>query len=133
MKTFYLKRVVDQSGISGTGIVAQGVIFDNGKCAMAWLTKHSSIAIYDNIKTLKAIHGHGGQTLIVVAEGNCLGCGHPLEDHWGEGCGACMWNGVTPKNPENAPKPCFCALMNHPEFLPPEPKKKTRKKKKERK
>ena len=29
-KMFYLKRVEDESGISGTGRIAQGVIFDNG-------------------------------------------------------------------------------------------------------
>ena len=31
MKVFYLNRVEDESGISGTGRVAQGFIFDNGK------------------------------------------------------------------------------------------------------
>ena len=31
MKMFYLKRGEDESGVSGTGRVAQGFIFDNGK------------------------------------------------------------------------------------------------------
>ena len=31
MKVFYLKREEDESGISGTGRVAQGFVFDNGK------------------------------------------------------------------------------------------------------
>ena len=29
MKIFYLKRTEDESGVSGTGRVAQGFIFDN--------------------------------------------------------------------------------------------------------
>ena len=31
MKIFYLNRTEDESGISGTGRVAQGFVFDNGK------------------------------------------------------------------------------------------------------
>ena len=37
MKIFYLKREEDESGISGTGRVAQGFVFDNGKVAVTWL------------------------------------------------------------------------------------------------
>jgi len=38
MKKFWLKRIEDFSGISGTGIVAEGVIFSNGKAILSWLT-----------------------------------------------------------------------------------------------
>ena len=31
MKIFYLNRTEDESGVSGTGRVAQGFIFDNGR------------------------------------------------------------------------------------------------------
>ncbi len=34
MRRFQLNRIVDESGVSGTGVVAQGVEFDNGFCAM---------------------------------------------------------------------------------------------------
>jgi hypothetical protein len=40
MKIFYLKRVEDESGVSGTGRIAQGFIFDNGKVALTWLSEH---------------------------------------------------------------------------------------------
>ena len=30
MKIFYLKRTEDETGVSGTGRVAQGFVFDNG-------------------------------------------------------------------------------------------------------
>ena len=64
-KKFVLQRLEDKSGISGVGIVAEGIEFSNGKCAICWTTKYSSIAIYDNIKELEAIHGHNGDTIIV--------------------------------------------------------------------
>lgn len=65
MRTFRLERVIDESGVSGTGIVAQGVEFDDGSCALRWLTKHRSTAVYDSATTLEKIHGHGGKTLVV--------------------------------------------------------------------
>lgn len=64
MRRFNLVRNVDASGISGTGNVAQGIQFDTGRCAMAWLTHVSSVAIYDSIEDLEAIHGHGGFSVI---------------------------------------------------------------------
>lgn len=63
--TFELHRVEDQTGISGTGVVAEGVIFDDGSCVMRWLTQHRSTAFYDNIETIEKIHGHEGKSKIV--------------------------------------------------------------------
>ena len=65
MKLFELRREEDESGVSGTGTVAQGVIFDNGKCALTWLTKYTSIAVYESIELVIAIHGHNGKTKVV--------------------------------------------------------------------
>lgn len=65
MKQFWLKRSKDVSGTSGTGIVAEGIVFENGKCALNWLTPTSSIGIYDNIEVLEKIHGHEGKTLVI--------------------------------------------------------------------
>jgi hypothetical protein len=64
MKIFYLKREEDESGVSGTGRVAQGFVFDNGKVAVTWLSEHPSVTIYDNIGEVHAIHGHGGKTVV---------------------------------------------------------------------
>lgn len=66
MKMFYLKRGEDESGVSGTGRVAQGFIFDNGKVAVTWLSEHPSVTVYDNIGEVTAIHGHGGKTEIIM-------------------------------------------------------------------
>ena len=66
MKIFYLNRTEDESGISGTGRVAQGFIFYNGKVCVTWLSEHPSVTIYDNIGEVRAIHGHAGKTEIVM-------------------------------------------------------------------
>ena len=66
MKIFYLNRTEDESGISGTGRVAQGFIFDNGKVAVSWLSNHPSVTIYDTIGEVHAIHGHGGKTEVIM-------------------------------------------------------------------
>jgi hypothetical protein len=65
MKAFYLHRHVDVSGKSGTGIVAEGVEFDNGKCVLTWLTGISSVAVYDSFADMENVHGHDGKTRAV--------------------------------------------------------------------
>ncbi|HBI00627.1 MAG TPA: hypothetical protein DDY18_03280 [Flavobacterium sp.] len=65
---FYLQRNVDESGVSGTGIVAVGVILPSGVCILEWQTFHSSIAHYKNIADVEAIHGHEGKTKIVMGD-----------------------------------------------------------------
>ena len=66
MKIFYLHRTEDESGVSGTGRVAQGFIFDNGKVAITWLSEHPSVTVYDSIGEVHAIHGHGGKTEVIM-------------------------------------------------------------------
>lgn len=68
MRNFWLKRIEDESGISGVGVVAEGTQFVNGKCVLAWVTQFQSIAVYDSIEELESIHGHNGKTVIVWAQ-----------------------------------------------------------------
>lgn len=65
MRRFYLQRTEDESGVSGTGRVAEGVEFDDGQCAMQWLSHKTSITFFRNIRNLKSIHGHGGKTKVI--------------------------------------------------------------------
>ena len=65
-KTFYLHRKEDESGVSGTGRIAQGMVFDNGRVAMTWLSDHPSVTVYDNIGEVQAIHGHDGKTEVII-------------------------------------------------------------------
>jgi hypothetical protein len=65
MKAFWLERDEDVSGTSGTGRVAEGVVFSNGWCALHWLAQYTSVAFYQSIAELEAIHGHSGKTRVV--------------------------------------------------------------------
>lgn len=69
MLLFELHRIEDESGVSGTGVVAEGVIFEDGVCAMRWKTAKASTCVYDSIQDLEAIHGHGGKTRIRLVGG----------------------------------------------------------------
>lgn len=62
MKRFVLNRSEDVSGVSGVGIVAEGVEFSDGSAAIRWLTEHASTTIWSSVKDAEAIHGHGGLT-----------------------------------------------------------------------
>ena len=66
IKEFFLQRVEDETGISGTGVVARGVILPSGAVVMEWQTFHSSICIYKTISDIEEIHGHNGKTLLVM-------------------------------------------------------------------
>lgn len=65
MRRFHFLRLKDASGVSGCGIVAEGVIFSNGKVALEWLSSHASTALYDSISDVEFIHGHEGMTKII--------------------------------------------------------------------
>jgi hypothetical protein len=63
---FYeLHRDEDISGISGSGHVADAVVFHNGKCVVSWRGPKASIVVYDSLEDAKAIHGHNGSTRFV--------------------------------------------------------------------
>jgi hypothetical protein len=68
MQTFELVREVDVSGVSGTGVVAEGIVFSNGKAVLGWNSEVHSVCVYDNIQALEQIHGHGGCTKIRYKE-----------------------------------------------------------------
>lgn len=63
-RRFRLNRLVDETGVSGTGVVAEGIEFSDGTCAMRWLTGTSSTAVYGCIDDVVVIHGHNGNTRV---------------------------------------------------------------------
>lgn len=65
-RLFHLERDEDESGVSGTGVVAEGVEFTNGMVVVIWLSHTPSINTYFNIKNLDQIHRHGGKTRVVI-------------------------------------------------------------------
>lgn len=66
-RRFVLQRDVDVSGVSGTGVVAEGVAFSSGVVALTWLSDWpTSVVFHDRgIESVEAVHGHGGATRIV--------------------------------------------------------------------
>lgn len=65
MRTFTLERIEDETGISGTGTVAQGAEFDDGVVALRWIVgEHRSTVIWPSMTAVEAIHGHGGRTVV---------------------------------------------------------------------
>lgn len=64
-RRFILVRDEDITGVSGTGVVAQGCLFGTGWVALTWLTAVNSLVFYPDIANVAAIHGHGGSTRIV--------------------------------------------------------------------
>ena len=68
VQIFVLMRHKDISGNSGTGIVAEGVVFSDGKVAVRWLTETATTVLFDSIEDVEKIHGHEGATEIQVVE-----------------------------------------------------------------
>jgi hypothetical protein len=68
-KVFYLVRIEDPSGVSGTGIVAEGVQFSQGDCMVKWASDWPSFNWYPKgWQSTGAVHSHGGKTKIVWAD-----------------------------------------------------------------
>lgn len=66
MKLFRLLRKRDISGVSGTGVVAEGVVFSSGRVAMTWVVgEHPTVELLDSVDAVEAIHGHHGATEVV--------------------------------------------------------------------
>lgn len=66
-RRFELHRHEDETGVSGTGVVAQGVVFEGDVVALRWITEWpTSVVFHDRgIAAVEAIHGHNGKTEIV--------------------------------------------------------------------
>lgn len=66
VRRFELHRHYDGSGISGIGVVAQGVQFGDGTTVLRWLGSPRSTGVYEGgITDVYAIHGHSGDTAVV--------------------------------------------------------------------
>lgn len=67
MRKFYLLRHEDVHNNSGTGVVAEGVIFDNGMGALTWLTDEPTVTTFvRGVRGVKRLHGHDGKTEVII-------------------------------------------------------------------
>lgn len=64
MRTFNIMRTEDVSGISGTGIVAEGVEFHDGQAAISWFGRYHILEVAVSLDTWLAVHSHDGRTHI---------------------------------------------------------------------
>jgi len=68
MRTFTLRRDEDPTGVSGTGVVAEGIEFQDGTVALRWCVgDYRSTVIWPSIEAVEVIHGHDGRTQVVWA------------------------------------------------------------------
>jgi hypothetical protein len=65
MRLFELHRDTDVSGVSGVGIVAEGVVFEDGVTVIRWRGERRSTVVWQSIEDVEVIHGHSGATRIV--------------------------------------------------------------------
>jgi hypothetical protein len=63
-KRFILYRHHDATGVSGTGIVATGVVWPDGHAALRWkaddCAEPSSTSVWSSVGDMMRVHGHGG-------------------------------------------------------------------------
>ncbi|HEX8185125.1 MAG TPA: hypothetical protein VF747_10250 [Blastocatellia bacterium] len=79
MRRFYLVRSDDVSGVSGLGVVAEGVVFGDGSVEMRWRTEFGGRESWPNIKKCVQCHAHGNRTKLVwVDEVPCLKASIPI-------------------------------------------------------
>jgi len=88
MRLFVLVRAEDVSGVSGTGLVAEGVEFTDGTVVMRWLRRPYGVAFYASIRDVMAVHGHGGKTRVKWLEN-----GYRRGERWSEASGgSIVWS-----------------------------------------
>jgi hypothetical protein len=64
-RRFLVNRIEDVSGVSGTGIVAEGCQFHDGRIAWRWISDSPSWGLADSIDEMISKHGHKGKTEII--------------------------------------------------------------------
>lgn len=66
---FEFHRLRDVSGVSGTGVVADGYVSRNGKVALFWCASEvKSVVIYDSLEEMFRIHNHEENSYIAWKE-----------------------------------------------------------------
>lgn len=65
-RRFHLYRHEDETGVSGTGVVAEGIPYQDGHVSMRWCVQPArSTTIYRSHGDVATIHGHDGKTEII--------------------------------------------------------------------
>jgi hypothetical protein len=68
-RAFVLARAVDHTGASGTGVVADGVLWPDDSVSIRWRGPRPSIVFWESLADAEAVHGHEGSTRFVWESG----------------------------------------------------------------
>ena len=74
IRTFTVCRVCDESGVSGEGVVIEGVVMATGQCVLHWLypPPRGGISIFDSLDDFLKVHVSPhptNQTIITFEDG----------------------------------------------------------------
>jgi hypothetical protein len=73
-RLFVLRRHVDVSGVSGTGVIADGAEWPDGTASIRWRGEHPKIDFADRgMPTLHFVHGHSGATEVEYLDQDVTG------------------------------------------------------------
>lgn len=62
-RLFHLVRHADVSGVSGTGTVAEGVLWSDGAVSLRWRGQWPATSAWEGgLEAVLAVHGHSGAT-----------------------------------------------------------------------
>ena len=70
MRRFIMIRNKDASGVSGTGVVAEGTVFTDGLSVIHWLREPYAIGVYPTLNDVISVHGHEGGTQLHFIDEN---------------------------------------------------------------
>jgi hypothetical protein len=100
MYAFLMTRDDDERGISGR-VVAEGVIFSDGRVAIRWMVPElpSSTVVWDSIADAMLVHNHNDDTHLAIASDIAWPPGHTDYEH------AHKWKALTDHTVEG---PWFC-------------------------
>lgn len=96
MRRFRIDRETDVTGVSGTGCVAQGVVFSDGTTVVRWMSGATpTTTAHASIESVEAIHLHGGLSKLRWEDPICFACGSEIDRHNFGGCQWCSECGAT--------------------------------------
>ena len=70
MRRFILFRIKDATGVSETGVVAEGTVFTDGLSVIHWLREPYAMSVYPTLNDVIAVHGHEGGTQLHFIDEN---------------------------------------------------------------
>jgi len=85
IRTFTVARRADETGVSGTGVVIEGVTLATGQCIVHWLypPPRGGIAIFDSMNDFIRVHigpHPANKTIITYQDGEQQTFGHDDEE-----------------------------------------------------